>query len=168
MAKIKKEKINEVMQAEMKKAQKDAKKEMGEFKKFISKGNVVDMAVGVIIGGSFGKIVTSLVNDIITPAIGIIIGGLDFSNLSIQLGDAKIMYGNFVQTVIDFLIIAICIFTVVRTFERVKNRNKKEEVVVEKPKKSDEVLLLEEIRDLMKKTENKADQMEEQEKTKKQ
>ena len=109
------------------------------------------MAVGVIIGGSFGKIVTSLVNDIITPIIGIIIGGIDFSNLSIQINEAKIMYGNFIQTIIDFLIIAICIFTVIRTFEKIKNKNKKEEVVVEKPKKSDEVLLLEEIRDLLKK-----------------
>ena len=79
MAKVEKEKINKKMKDEMKKAQKDAKNEMSEFKKFISKGNVVDMAVGVIIGGAFGKIVTSLVNDIITPAIGIIIGGLDFS-----------------------------------------------------------------------------------------
>ena len=122
MAKIEKEKINKKMKDEMKKAQKDAKKEMSEFKKFISKGNVVDMAVGVIIGGAFGKIVTSLVNDIITPAIGIIIGGLNFSNLSIQIGEAKIMYGNFIQTVIDFLIIAICIFSVIRIFERVKNR----------------------------------------------
>ena len=102
MAKIEKEKINKKMKDEMKKAQKDAKKEMSEFKKFISKGNVVDMAVGVIIGGAFGKIVTSLVNDIITPAIGIIIGGLNFSNLSIQIGEDKIMYGNFIQTVIDF------------------------------------------------------------------
>ena len=122
MAKIEKEKINKKMKDEMKKAQKDAKKEMSEFKKFISKGNVVDMAVGVIIGGSFGKIVTSLVNDIITPIIGIIIGGIDFSNLSIQINDAKIMYGNFIQTIIDFLIIAICIFTVIRTIEKIKNK----------------------------------------------
>lgn len=165
MAKIEKEKINKKMKEEMKKAKKDAKKEMSEFKKFISKGNVVDMAVGVIIGGAFGKIVTSLVNDIITPAIGIVIGGLDFSNLSIQLGDAKIMYGNFIQTVIDFLIIAICIFTVIRIFERLKNKNKKEELAPEIPKKSDEVLLLEEIRDLMKKNVGEAEQIEEQEKT---
>lgn len=164
MAKIEKEKINKKMKEEMKKAQKDAKKEMSEFKKFISKGNVVDMAVGVIIGGAFGKIVTSLVNDIITPAIGIIIGGLDFSNLSIQLGEAKIMYGNFIQTVIDFLIIAICIFTVIRLFERLKNKNKKEEPVPEAPKKSDEVLLLEEIRDLMKKNANENNEVEEKEK----
>lgn len=165
MAKIEKEKINKKMKEEMKKAKKDAKKEMSEFKKFISKGNVVDMAVGVIIGGAFGKIVTSLVNDIITPAIGIVIGGLDFSNLSIQLGDAKIMYGNFIQTVIDFLIIAICIFTVIRIFERLKNKNKKEEPAPEIPKKSDEVLLLEEIRDLMKKNVSEAEQIEVQEKT---
>jgi len=160
MAKIEKEKINKKMKDEMKKAQKDAKKEMSEFKKFISKGNV-DMAVGVIIGGAFGKIVTSLVNDIITPAIGIIIGGLNFSNLSIQIGEAKIMYGNFIQTVIDFLIIAICIFSVIRIFERVKNRNKKEEPAPEAPKKSAEVLLLEEIRDLMK---NNVNEIEGQEK----
>lgn len=146
---MKKVELNKKMKEEIRKAQKGAKEEAGEFKKFISKGNVVDMAVGVIIGGSFGKIVTSLVNDIITPIIGIIIGGIDFSNLSIQINEAKIMYGNFIQTIIDFLIIAICIFTVIRTFEKIKN--KKEEVVVEKPEKSDEVLLLEEIRDLLKK-----------------
>ena len=146
---MKKVEMNKKMKEEIRKAQKGAKEEAGEFKKFISKGNVVDMAVGVIIGGSFGKIVTSLVNDIITPIIGIIIGGIDFSNLSIQINEAKIMYGNFIQTIIDFLIIAICIFTVIRTFEKIKN--KKEKVVVEKHKKSEEVLLLEEIRDLLKK-----------------
>ena len=115
---MKKVEMNKKMKEEIRKAQKGAKEEAGEFKKFISKGNVVDMAVGVIIGGSFGKIVTSLVNDIITPIIGIIIGGIDFSNLSIQINEAKIMYGNFIQTIIDFLIIAICIFTVIRTFEK--------------------------------------------------
>lgn len=158
---MKKVEMNKKMKEEIRKAQKGAKEEAGEFKKFISKGNVVDMAVGVIIGGAFGKIVTSLVNDIITPAIGIIIGGLNFSNLSIQIGEAKIMYGNFIQTVIDFLIIAICIFSVIRIFERVKNRNKKEEPAPEAPKKSAEVLLLEEIRDLMK---NNVNEIEGQEK----
>ena len=98
---MKKVEMNKKMKEEIRKAQKSAKEEAGEFKKFISKGNVVDMAVGVIIGGSFGKIVTSLVNDIITPIIGIIIGGIDFSNLSIQINEAKIMYGNFIQTIID-------------------------------------------------------------------
>jgi len=128
---------------------KKAKKEASEFKKFISRGNVVDMAVGVIIGGAFGKIVTSLVNDIITPFIGIIIGGLDFSNLAFEIGSSKIAYGSFIQTVIDFLIIAICIFTMVRLFEKLKHEEKKEKVE-EVPKKSDEVVLLEEIRDLLK------------------
>lgn len=126
------------------------KNEANEFKKFISRGNVVDMAVGVIVGGAFGKIVTSLVNDIVMPLIGIIIGGLDFSNLTLEIGSAKIAYGAFIQTVVDFLIIAICIFTAVRLFERFKHEEKKEEVAEEAPKKSDETVLLEEIRDLLK------------------
>ena len=121
-----------------------------EFKTFISRGNVVDMAVGVIIGSAFGKIVTSLVNDLLMPLIGVIIGGLDFSSLSLKVGDASIAYGNFIQTIFDFLIISLCIFIMVKFFEKFK----KEEEKVEKkevPKKSDEVLLLEEIRDLLKK-----------------
>ncbi len=127
-----------------------AGKELSAFKKFISRGNVVDMAVGVIIGGAFGKIVTSLVNDIVMPLIGLLIGGLNFSELSITIGEAKIAYGNFIQTIVDFLIIAICIFSVIRLFEKFK---KKEEVKPEEPApviKSDEAVLLEEIRDLLK------------------
>ena len=85
-----------------------------EFKKFISKGNVVDLAVGVIIGGAFGKIVSSLVNDILMPIIGILIGGVDFSNLSLKIGDVRITYGMFIQNVIDFLIIAFCVFIFVK------------------------------------------------------
>ena len=123
-------------------------KEAGEFKKFISRGNVVDMAVGVIVGAAFGKIVTSLVNDILMPLIGTVLGGLNFSSLSIKIGDASIAYGAFLQSVIDFLIISFCIFCIVRLFEKLKREEKKEEV---KAKKSDEVLLLEEIRDLLKK-----------------
>lgn len=146
MKKIKQEDVIKNVEENIKKA----KKEAGEFKKFIARGNVVDMAVGVIVGGAFGKIVTSLVNDIITPLIGVIIGGLDFSDLILQIGDSKIAYGSFIQTVIDFLIIAICIFTVIRVFERFKGKEKKEEVAAPAPK-SEEVLLLEEIRDLMKK-----------------
>ncbi len=127
-----------------------AGKELSAFKKFISRGNVVDMAVGVIIGGAFGKIVTSLVNDIVMPLIGLLIGGLNFSELSITIGEAKIAYGNFIQTIVDFLIIALCIFTVIRVFEKFK---KKEEAKPEEPApviKSDEAVLLEEIRDLLK------------------
>lgn len=121
-----------------------------EFKAFISRGNVVDLAVGVIVGGAFGKIVTSLVNDILMPLIGIVLGGIDFSNLSIQFGSSKIMYGSFIQNIIDFLIIAFCVFMFVKLINRLSSKHKK---VEEKPvvKKSDEVLLLEEIRDLLKK-----------------
>lgn len=120
-----------------------------EFKTFISRGNVVDMAVGVIIGGAFGKIVTSLVNDVLMPVIGVFLGGLDFSDLSIKVGDATIKYGSFIQTIVDFLIVTFCIFMIVKLFESFKK--KKEEETEEAPKKSDEVLLLEEIRDLLKK-----------------
>lgn len=125
------------------------KKGASDFKEFISRGNVVDMAVAVVIGGAFGKIVSSLVNDIIMPTVGILIGGLDFSGLVLKVKDATINYGVFIQTVVDFLIIAFCIFLVVKLFEKFKR--KEEPAPVEEPKKSDEVLLLEEIRDLLKK-----------------
>lgn len=121
-----------------------------EFKTFISRGNVVDMAVGVIIGSAFGKIVTSLVNDLLMPLLGVIIGGLDFSSLNLKVGDVSVAYGNFIQTIFDFLIISICIFMMVKFFERFKKSEEKVEKK-EEPKKSDEVLLLEEIRDLLKK-----------------
>lgn len=123
------------------------KKEANDFKEFISRGNVVDMAVGVIVGGAFGKIVTSLVNDILMPLIGIVLGGLDFSNLSIKVMDANVAYGSFIQTIVDFLIVAFCIFIMVKFFEKFK---KKEKIVPEVSKKSPEVILLEEIRDILK------------------
>lgn len=126
---------------------KENKKFMKEFKEFISRGNVVDLAVGVVIGGAFSKIVTSLVNDIIMPLVGIIIGGIDFTNLSIKFKDATISYGVFIQTVIDFLIVSWCIFVCIKlinTFQR------KKEEVKEEPKKDDKQLLLEEIRDILK------------------
>lgn len=125
------------------------KKVFKEFKEFISKGNVIDMAVGVIIGGAFSKIVSSLVNDIIMPLIGIIIGGLDFSQLSITVKDSSIQYGLFIQNVIDFLIIAACIFTVIKIINKFK-KQKPEEVPkpVEIP---EDIKLLTEIRDLLKK-----------------
>ena len=126
--------------------------EVSQFKAFISRGNVVDMAVGVIIGGAFGKIVSSLVNDILIPVIGVLLGGLNFSNLSIKVGDAVVKYGLFIQTIIDFLIISCSIFMMIKVLEKFK---KKEEPKKEKPKKSDEVLLLEEIRDLLKKKKSK-------------
>lgn len=126
-------------------------KEVSEFKTFISRGNVVDMAVGVIIGGAFGKIVSSLVNDILMPLIGVLLGGLDFSSLSIKIGDASLKYGSFIQTIIDFLIISISIFVMIKLFERFKKKEEPKGC----EKKNDEVLLLEEIRDLLKKINNK-------------
>lgn len=124
-----------------------------EFKEFISRGNVVDLAVGVIMGSAFGKIVTSLVNDIIMPLVGVIIGGIDFTSLSIKIKDSNIMYGSFIQNIVDFLIVAACIFVMVKMINKLNNLNKKKEEKEKKEevKKSDEVLLLEEIRDLLKK-----------------
>ena len=104
------------------KVNKNIKKEADEFKKFISRGSVVDMAIGVIIGGAFGKIVSSLVNDIIMPLVGVVLGGLDFSSLSIKVGDASIKYGSFIQSVVDFLIIALCIFTMLQILNSLKEK----------------------------------------------
>lgn len=129
-----------------------AKKHIGGFKEFIAKGNVIDLAVGVIIGGAFGKIVSSVVDDILMPLIGIVLGGIDFTSLSVRIGDAVITYGNFIQNVIDFLIIALCVYVMISFINKLTSKVKKEEEKKEeKPKKSDEVLLLEEIRDLLKK-----------------
>ena len=138
MKKVSVEKVKEL---------KNIKNGASEFKKFISRGNVVDMAVGVIIGGAFGKIVTSLVQDILMPLIGVLLGGLDFTSLSIKVGSANVAYGTFLQTIVDFLIISFSIFAVIKLFEKFK----KKEEVQEEVKKADDVLLLEEIRDLLKK-----------------
>lgn len=121
-----------------------------EFKKFVSRGNVIDLAVGVVVGGAFSKIVSSLVDNIIMPLVGIVIGGIDFTKLSLTIFDVKIQFGLFLQNIVDFLIIAFCIFMVIKLINKfTKKEEKKEEVKV--PVKSDEVLLLEEIRDLLKK-----------------
>lgn len=130
------------------------KKNIEEFKKFIARGNVIDLAVGVIIGGAFSSIVTSLVNNILTPILGLVLGGVDFSSLSLTFRDTKIEYGAFIQSIIDFLIIAICIFTIVKIINKIMHIKKKEEEKVV-PKKSDEVLLLEEIRNLLKEKKDK-------------
>ncbi len=122
-----------------------------EFKEFISKGNVLDMAIGVIIGSSFGKIVSSLVSDVIMPLIGVILGGLDFTNIVLKIKDAKINIGIFIQNVTDFLIIALCVFLFVKFINVFKH---KEEKKLENVKK-EEVVLLEEIRDLLKKNNKK-------------
>ncbi len=127
-----------------------ATKELSAFKKFISRGNVIDMAVGVIIGGAFGKIVTSLVNDIVMPLIGLAIGKLNFAALSVKIGDSEIKYGSFIQTVVDFLIVALCIFIVIEIFEKFKKKEQPKPEETPEVVKSDEALLLEEIRDLLK------------------
>lgn len=135
---------------------------ISEFKAFAVKGNAVDMAVGVIIGGAFGKIVTSIVNDIIMPPIGWIIGGVNFSDLKISLPQvsigketmpaATINYGAFIQTIIDFTIIAFCVFMLVKGINKLASMKKKEEEATPtpEPKPTKEELLLTEIRDLLK------------------
>ena len=100
---------------------------MEEFKDFISKGNVMDMAVGVIIGGAFGKIVSSLVENILMPLIGILLGGVNFSDLSATVGNAEVKYGIFLQSVFDFLIIALVIFIMIKQISKVTDKFKKEE-----------------------------------------
>ena len=127
-----------------------------EFKEFAIKGNVVDMAVGIIIGAAFGKIVSSFVKDIIMPPLGLAIGGVNFSDLSIVLKEAvgeveavTINYGVFIQTCIDFLIVAFAIFVAVKIMNSLKK--KEEEAPAEPPKPSNEEVLLTEIRDLLKK-----------------
>ena len=127
------------------------KKFLGEFKEFISKGNVIDLAVAVVIGGAFGKIVTSLVENIITPLIGMITGGVDITGLKATVGKAELTYGIFLQNVLDFIIIAFAIFLFVKAINKMMSLKKKKEEKEEAPAKSSEVLLLEEIRDLLKK-----------------
>lgn len=124
------------------------KKIWQEFKDFAIKGNVMDMAVGVIIGGAFGKIVTSLVNDILMPLFGLLLGGIDFSDLQLPIGDATIMYGAFIQTVVDFLIISFSIFLFIRSINKFRIQEEEEEPAPPSPSK--EELLLTEIRDLLK------------------
>lgn len=119
-----------------------------EFKAFAIKGNAMDLAVGVIIGGAFGKIVSSLVQDILMPVVGIFTGGVDFASLSIMVGDANVKWGMFVQNIIDFLIIAFCIFLIVKGLNSLTK--KKEEIPAAPPAPSAEEKLLSEIRDLLK------------------
>lgn len=124
-----------------------------EFKTFALKGNVLDLAIGVIIGAAFGKIVSSLVSDIIMPVFGLILGGVDLSGLKATIGDATLTYGVFLQTVVDFLIVSFSIFMFIRTLYRFKR--KEETKAEEPPAPSKEELLLTEIRDLLKQ-QNKA------------
>lgn len=123
-----------------------------EFRDFIKRGNVLDLAVAVVIGGAFGSIISSLVDDIIMPVVGMITGGINFTSLTVTVGDATLKYGNFIQSIVNFLIIAFAIFMVVKAVNKASNlKKKKEEPKEEVPAKSDEVVLLEQIRDLLKK-----------------
>lgn len=120
-----------------------------EFKEFISRGSVIDLAVAVVIGGAFTKIVNSLVDDIIMPIIGVIIGGINFENLMVTVGTAEIKYGMFIQAVVNFLLIALVIFTIIKAINKFK---KKEEEKPEEPAApSEDIVLLTEIRDLLRK-----------------
>lgn len=123
-----------------------------EFKEFALKGNVIDLAVGVIIGGAFGKIVTSLVNDLIMPIFALITSGMDFTKMKYVIGDVTINYGNFIQNVVDFLIIAFSIFIAIKLINRARRKEEAKEMEPEQPAPapSPETQLLIEIRDLLK------------------
>ena len=124
------------------------KKFMEEFKQFIARGNVMDMAVGVIIGGAFSAITTSLINDIVMPILGIFTGSISFAELSVTAGSAVITYGNFIQAVLNFLVMAFVVFCLVKAINSLHRR--KEEAPPAPPEPSAEEKLLTEIRDLLK------------------
>jgi large conductance mechanosensitive channel len=119
-----------------------------EFREFAVKGNVMDLAVGVIIGAAFGKIVSSLVEDVVMPVIGVLMGGLNFSDLAVKVGSATLKYGKFLQTCLDFLIIAWAIFLLIKLVNRLKREDVQPALPAAKPRQEE---LLEEIRDLLKK-----------------
>ncbi len=126
------------------------RKFLNEFKEFAMRGNVMDMAVGVIIGGAFGKIVSSLVDDVLMPLIGMLLKGVDFKTLGITLGDAKITYGNFLQNILDFVIIAFCIFLMIKGVSKLNRKKEEPEPSAPAPEPTAEEKLLTEIRDLLK------------------
>lgn len=129
------------------------KKFISEFKEFAIKGNALDLAIGVIIGAAFKAIVDSIVNDVIMPFVGILAGGKDFTNLMFKIGDAEIKYGALIQTAVNFFIVAFCLFVFVKLVNKMKDsvvsKKKAEEEQKPAPVKSDEVVLLEEIRDAL-------------------
>lgn len=128
------------------------KKFISEFKEFISKGDVMSMAVGIIIGGAFTAIVNSLVGDVITPLLGIIIGGIDFTGIKVTIGGAELMVGNFIQAVIVFLLTALVIFWMMKAFNRVFAKKEAEAEAPAEPEPApipEDIQLLREIRDLL-------------------
>ena len=124
-------------------------KVLAEFKEFIARGNVLDLAIGMIVGAAFTKIVSSLVNDILTPVLGIILNGIDFSDLSLDVGAAKITYGVFIENVIDFVIVAACIFVIVKVINKFMRQEKQKQDETPKKPTTDE-LILKELRTLNK------------------
>lgn len=98
---------------------------LNDFKTFLQRGNVIELAVAVVIGGAFGKIVTSLVEDMVMPIVGVILGGVSFKDLALEIGEAKIKYGNFIQNAFDFFIIALVVFVLVRVYERLRGEKVK-------------------------------------------
>jgi large conductance mechanosensitive channel len=120
-----------------------------EFREFALRGNVFDLAVAVIIGAAFGKIVTSLVDDIIMPLIGLLMGGININNLQFSVGNAVVMYGAFIQTIVDFLLVGFSIFLFIKLFSRLKKKEEKQEDETEQALTKEEELLTE-IRDLLK------------------
>ncbi len=122
-----------------------------EFKEFIAKGDVMSMAIGIIIGSAFTAIVTSVVNDIITPIMGLIMGGIDFKSIMIEVEDAQILVGNFLQAVINFLITAFVLFLVVKMLNQLKRKPTEEPAAPAEPVIPEDIKLLTEIRDLLKK-----------------
>ena len=128
------------------------KKLLKEFGDFIKRGNVLDLAVAVVIGSAFTGIVTSIVEYIINPLIGMICGGIDLrSSLKVSVGDATFMFGAVLQAIIEFIIIALCVFFIIKLVNKLMSLKKKKEEKEEAPAKSEEVVLLEQIRDLLKK-----------------
>jgi large conductance mechanosensitive channel len=120
-----------------------------EFRDFLARGNVLDLAVAVILGIAFGAIVTSMVDDIIMPLIGILLGGVDFTSLMLQVGSAQLMYGNFIQALVNFIIIAFVVFMIIRTIKQVQTRVEKPAPAPAPPPPPADVVLLTEIRDLL-------------------
>ena len=121
----------------------------GEFKEFISRGNVMDLAIGIIIGGAFTAIVGSLVDDIIMPIIGMIIGGVDFNSIAVTVGDAQLLIGKFIMAIINFVLIALVLFCIIKAMNKLKKPE--EEAPAEEPAPDEQTVLLTEIRDLLKK-----------------
>lgn len=123
---------------------------IAEFKEFAIKGNALELAVAVIVGTAFGKIVTSLVNDLIMPLFGVILGGFNFQDLVVIVGKSQIKYGSFLQSVVDFLLVALSIFLMVKLINRISKKKEEVEENTKTKLESEELLILKEIRDLLK------------------